>query len=461
MLAPLIPYEIRGAIWYQGESNRYDPELYKSLMPALIENWRKQWQRNLPFYFVQLAPFSYQEPMVGAGLREAQLQTALSVPKTGLVVSADVGNPSDIHPRDKQTIGQRLALQALSQTYDRELIANGPILEKSVRDGAKMKLYFTEANGPIKLSSSQYFEIAGEDQKFYPATPKIIDQNILELSSPEVNAPVAARYAFNNAAEASLFNETGLPASPFRTDDWPLFYGPARLDISYQGQNKRYQVRLLYPASQKHELRYTLDGTLPNASSPIYEGPIAVELGQVLQVRAFQGTLASPYLLEQSFTTHMGMLGVIASQNAGSSRYAASGEYALIDGLLGSLNYQDGKWRGYNGSDLEITLDLGKRVSIDSISTHFLINQAAWIYGPSLVEVEISNNGKNYQSVLAQNLNSEKAVSATEILPIQISLDGRRARFIRLKAKPLAQLPDYHPGAGKAAWMFVDELVVK
>ncbi|MEL7533748.1 MAG: sialate O-acetylesterase, partial [Bacteroidota bacterium] len=240
MLAPIIPYEIRGAIWYQGESNRYDPELYRSLMPALITDWRKQWQRNLPFYFVQLAPFHYLEPMVGAGLREAQLMTALKVPKTGMVVSADVGNPDDIHPRDKQTIGKRLALQALAHTYGQDLIASGPMLERSVRDGAKMKLYFQEGNGPLKLKSSQYFQIAGSDQKFYPATANLLGEHLLELASPEVSEPVAVRYAFSNAAEASLFNELGLPASPFRTDDWPLFYGAPRLDIAYQSQAKRY-----------------------------------------------------------------------------------------------------------------------------------------------------------------------------------------------------------------------------
>lgn len=461
MLAPLIPFELRGVIWYQGESNRYDPALYRDLMPALIADWRKQWQRNLPFYFVQLAPFDYLEPMVGAGLREAQLLTALQVPKTGMVVSGDVGNPDDIHPRDKQTIGKRLALQALRQTYEKELIASGPLLEKSVRDGAKMQLYFQETEGPLVLKSSRYFEIAGADQKFVPASPQLVGAYCLELSSPAVAAPVAVRYAFSNAAEASLFNEAGLPASPFRTDDWPLFYGPAKLDIAYQSLTKGYQVRLLYPSSQAHQLHYTLNGEPPSPSSPVYKTPIRVSLGQVLQVRAFQGTLASPYLLRQSFAAHLGMQGIIAAQNAGSKSYPASGEYALLDGLVGSLDYQDGKWRGYVAEDLSITLDLGKRVSIDSISTHFLINQGAWIYGPASISIEISNNGKHYLSVLGQNLMSENAVSGTEILPIQISLDGRKTRYIRLTAKPLARLPDYHPGAGKPAWLFVDELIVK
>lgn len=461
MIAPIIPFEIRGVIWYQGESNRYDPQLYHDLFPALIQNWRQEWQRNLPFLFVQLAPYKYAEPMVGAGLREAQLQTALQVPKTGMVVSNDVGNPDDIHPTDKRTIGHRLALHALSQTYGKDILASGPVFESSVREEAKLTLNFQDNTSPLRLQSGQYFEIAGADQVFHAAEVKKTGDYSLQLSSEAVSEPMAARYAFSNAAEASLFNQADLPASPFRTDDWPIFYGPAKLDINYIGLAKRYLVKLRYPASQSHALHYTLDGNQPTIDSPRYTETMRVQAGQTLMVRAWRNEIASPYLLEQTFTTHLGMDGIIVSQNAGSKEYAASGAYALIDGIMGTLNLQDGKWRGYEGEAMELTIDLGKRVRINSISTQFLINQGAWIFGPAEIQIEISNNGKSYKSVLAQSLASENLQIMPQILPIELSLNGQKARYIRIIAKPLEQLPANHPGAGKAAWLFVDELVVK
>ncbi|MFK7921344.1 MAG: sialate O-acetylesterase [Bacteroidia bacterium] len=461
MIAPIIPFEIRGVIWYQGESNRYDPQLYADLFPALIQNWRKDWQRNMPFFFVQLAPFNYVEPMVGAGLREAQLQTAQNVPKTGMVVSNDVGNPDDIHPTDKRTIGHRLALYAMAQTYGKDILASGPTFEGSVREGAKLTINFQDNGSPLKLQSEQYFEIAGSDQVFHPAKVKKTGNYSLQLWSDAVNEPLAARYSFSNGAEASLFNEGALPASAFRTDDWPMFYGPAELEINYIGSAKRYLVKLRYPASQQHSLHYTLDGSVPSSGSPLYTKAISIDAGQTLMVKAFQGKIPSPYLLKQVFATHLGMNGLIVSQNAGSKEYAASGEYALVDGLKGTLNYQDGKWRGYTAEALELSLDLGKRVSIDSISIQFLVNQGAWIFGPSEIQIETSNNGRTYKSVLAQSPDSEKAQIKPHILPIVLSLDGQKARYIRVIAKPLDQLPADHPGAGQAAWMFVDELIVK
>lgn len=461
MLAPLIPFEIRGVIWYQGESNRYDPQLYQSLFPALIQNWRSDWQRNLPFYFVQIAPYRYDQPMVGAGIREAQRITANTVSKTGMVVSLDVGDPEDIHPLDKRTIGQRLALQAMAKTYDQSVLADGPVLERIVPGTGYLDLYFAKNGSALDLQSEEGFVIAGADQKFYPAKVNQAGPYQLQLSSEQVANPVAVRYAFDNATEASLFNEMGLPATSFRTDDWPLFFGPAKLSVEYAGPKKGYEVGLSYPASQQHRLHYSLDGSEPSLSSPLYQEKLLLQRGQTIKVRAFADSVPSPYLMTNRFSSHLGMDAEILAQSLGEKQYPASGDFALVDGLTASPSYDDGRWRGYLGDTVLLELDLGRRVRIDSISTHFLQHQGIWVYGPASVEIAVSNNGKRFQSVLTERPDSEKAQSGPQILPFSVGLSGQKVRYIRLLATPISQLPSYHPGAGKAAWLFVDELIVK
>ena len=222
MIFPLIPYNIRGAIWYQGESNVSDPKLYEKLFPIMIKNWRDKWNLgDFPFYFVQIAPYNYGDQTHSEFLREAQLKT-LSVDNTGMAVTLDIGNPQNIHPGDKKDVGERLAFWALSKDYGKKNKYSGPIYTsmKVVHNTIELSFNYSESGLVIKeLDGENNFTIAGNDKVFHKANV-IINGNKLILSSEQVKDPVAVRYAFTNTSEATLFNNDGLPASSFRTDNW-------------------------------------------------------------------------------------------------------------------------------------------------------------------------------------------------------------------------------------------------
>ncbi|SFV02182.1 sialate O-acetylesterase [Pontibacter akesuensis] len=223
MLAPLIPYRIAGVLWYQGETNTAAPQSYARLFPALINRWRSEWGYDFPFYYAQIAPFKYGRPLEGVLLRDAQ-RKALSVPGTGMVVTSDIGNINDIHPRNKQDVGKRFANLALNKTYGRKnLPFSGPLYREMKTEGSKVRLYFDHAENGLVMKGKQltHFEIAGEDQQFVPAKARV-DGKTLVVSAPGVKKPVAVRFAWSNTAEPNLFNKEGLPASSFRTDDWPI-----------------------------------------------------------------------------------------------------------------------------------------------------------------------------------------------------------------------------------------------
>jgi sialate O-acetylesterase len=223
MIAPLVPFAIRGAIWYQGESNRPRAHQYRALFPALIADWREQWGRgDFPFYYVQIAPFAYENDAgEAAELREAQT-LALRVPNTGMAVTMDVGNPTDIHPKDKRTVGERLARWALAKTYGKaEVVCSGPLYKTQKIEGGAIRLVFDHAQGLTAQGDTlARFTIAGENRKFVPAEARIDGETIV-VSSASVPRPVAVRFAWGAADEARLLNAAGLPAPSFRTDTWP------------------------------------------------------------------------------------------------------------------------------------------------------------------------------------------------------------------------------------------------
>lgn len=226
MIHPFIQFAIRGAIWYQGESNVGRAYQYRELFPLMISDWREKWGRgDFPFYFVQLANFmkvnDQPEATGWAALREAQLQT-LSTPNTGMAVSIDIGDGEDIHPKNKQDVGGRLALIALANTYGQKVPFSGPLFKASQVKGNEMVLSFTHADGGLRSSDGKPltgFAVAGEDQKFHWADAKIQGNEVV-ISSERVAKPVAVRYAWANNPVCNLANEAGLPASPFRTDSW-------------------------------------------------------------------------------------------------------------------------------------------------------------------------------------------------------------------------------------------------
>ena len=227
MIAPLIPYAVKGAIWYQGESNAGRPYQYRKLLPTLITDWRGRFGvGEFPFLVVQLANFmARQKEPVEPGwayLREAQLLTALRLRNVGLAVTIDIGEARDIHPKNKQDVGRRLALAALALAYGRDLEYSGPIYKKMQVEGNKIRLFFDHVDGGLVARGGgklKGFAVAGKDRKFFWADAEI-DGRTVVVSSPEVPEPAAVRYAWANNPVCNLYNEVGLPASPFRTDDW-------------------------------------------------------------------------------------------------------------------------------------------------------------------------------------------------------------------------------------------------
>jgi sialate O-acetylesterase len=226
MIAPLTPYAIRGAIWYQGESNAGRAYQYRTLFPLMIRDWRKAWSEgDFPFYFVQLANWqpAKSEPSESewAELREAQTMT-LREPHTGMAVIIDIGDTNDIHPRNKLDVGHRLAVWALADTYHQKVETSGPLFQSFSIDGDKVRIRFGHSGG-FKTSDGQApkgFAIAGADRKFIWADARIDGETIV-VSSHNVPSPVAVRYAWADNPSVNLYNGANLPASPFRTDDWP------------------------------------------------------------------------------------------------------------------------------------------------------------------------------------------------------------------------------------------------
>ncbi|MBD0831622.1 sialate O-acetylesterase [Aestuariibaculum sediminum] len=224
MVAPLIPFKIAGAIWYQGEANRVSPHIYKDVLSALIENWRAEWGYNFPFYFVQIAPFNYKEKHAGVLIREAQLKTFKDVYNTGMVVVSDIGNINNIHPKNKQDVGKRLAQWALTKNYnDKGKAFSGPIYREVKKEGQKMVIYFDYAEDGLMKNGDELteFEICGADKIFIKARAKI-KGDIVMVWHNKIKNPLAVRFAWNNKAEPNLYNKAGLPASCFRTDDWDI-----------------------------------------------------------------------------------------------------------------------------------------------------------------------------------------------------------------------------------------------
>ncbi len=224
MIHPLVPFGIRGAIWYQGESNHKDGMLYFEKMKALIGGWRQVWgQGEFPFYFVQIAPFGhlYTDDQLPR-LWEAQ-NAALSIPNTGMAVTNDISDLEDIHPRNKLDVGRRLALWALAKTYGRaDTVCSGPLYKSMNVEDGRIRIIFDHVGKGLVARDGKpldWFTVAGADHKFVAAQAEI-DGDSLIVWSDEVSRPAAVRFAWSMKAEPNLMNKEGLPASAFRTDDW-------------------------------------------------------------------------------------------------------------------------------------------------------------------------------------------------------------------------------------------------
>jgi sialate O-acetylesterase len=219
MIAPLTNYNIAGAIWYQGESNVARPDIYDDQFEAMIADWRAQWKKDFPFYFVQIAPFEFYGPENNSAfLREAQTHT-LRLENTGMVVISDIGNIKDIHPKNKQDVGKRLANWALARHYQTiESEVSGPIYREMKIEGDKIRIFFDHVSEGLTQNGSELtdFEIADADMNFVGAKA-VIEGNTVLVYSKQVKHPKEVRFAWNNVATPNLFNSEGLPASCFRT----------------------------------------------------------------------------------------------------------------------------------------------------------------------------------------------------------------------------------------------------
>lgn len=221
MISPIVPFTIKGVIWYQGEANTGRAKQYARLFPAMIEDWRSKWNIEFPFYYVQIAPYRYGEGTNSQELREAQLMT-LSTPKTGMAVTMDIGNPDNIHPANKTDVGKRLALLALAKDYGKDLAYSGPVYKSMKIENGKAILSFEHANGGLMvnpINGENNFLIAGSNKKFVTAEVKVKGGELI-VYSRSISKPVAVRYAWSDIQEGTLFNKSGLPSSSFRTDRW-------------------------------------------------------------------------------------------------------------------------------------------------------------------------------------------------------------------------------------------------
>jgi sialate O-acetylesterase len=234
MIHPVIPYAIRGAIWYQGEHNTGNAYDYRMLLPGMIEDWRTRWgQDDFPFLIVQLpnygSPTENPADSKWAVMRESQLVAAKQTKNAGLATTIDIGEARNIHPGNKRDVGARLARVALALEYGRDIVPTGPIVKDADVDGQAIRLSFENVGKGLVAKGGEglaEFVIAGEDRKFVPAEAKIDGEQVV-VSSPAVAKPIAVRYAWaSNPENANLYNKAGLPASPFRTDNWPVITQP-------------------------------------------------------------------------------------------------------------------------------------------------------------------------------------------------------------------------------------------
>lgn len=235
MIHPLIPFAFQGAIWYQGESNATRAFEYRTLFPTMIQDWRTRWGREFPFLCVQLAPYADGDAdgVRYAELRDAQLFATKKLKRVGMAVITDVGNLLDIHPKDKLTVGTRLALAARGTVYGQKIVYSGPVYREMKVDGNSIVLGFNHVGGGLagRYQTLNGFEICGADREFYPAKA-VVKAGTIVVNSPKVKQPVAVRYGWKNYPVVNLFNKTqdgktfALPASPFRTDDFPLTTQP-------------------------------------------------------------------------------------------------------------------------------------------------------------------------------------------------------------------------------------------
>ncbi len=462
MIHPLIPFALKGAIWYQGESNRGEAILYEKLFPTMIKNWRDDWQQgNFPFYFVQLAPYNYDVPIEGAMLRDAQRKT-LSVPNTGMAVTMDIGNPTDIHPRNKVDVGERLALWALAKDYEKkDIVYSGPLYKSISVEEKKARIYFTHTGSGLMVKGEEltHFEIAGKNRIFYTAKAVIDGESIL-VESKKVNKPLAVRYAFNNTDEPNLYNKEELPASSFRTDDWQSNTETLTILSQFDISNNKFIVELK-SKSKRSQIRYTTDGTVPNLQSKLYSQPLEFDGPVAISARSFVGGIGSVAIVKSELLRHKAAGRNVKYVESYSTKYAGGGDFCLVNSLRGSDNFADGFWQGFEGSNLDVIIDLGKKQSVKRVAIGALQANRSWIFFPKSVTILLSDNGEKFNKVAEITNDVSVKLEGNIQKTFEAIIEKKSGRYIKIIAENIGVIPDWHPGTGGKAWIFVDEIIVE
>lgn len=456
MISPLIPFDIAGAIWYQGETNSANPFVYRRLFPTMIESWRTAFNKEFPFYYVQLAPFKYGHPMIGALVQEAQLKTMSAIENVGMAVTNDIGDVYDIHPQNKQDVGKRLAAWALGKNYNKPVVCSGPLVQSFEQKDHSIMIHFQYAEGlHFKGGTPKELFIAGSDGHFLPAEATIENSKLI-VSHKDIKNPAHVRYAFSNTAVGNLYNTAGLPASPFRTDDRSIILTTVDIDIK---QSDDFPVIHLSTEEQAEAILYTLDGSPPGPDAAKYSNPLSMSESFQLRARAIVNGQLSEAITEKNFLFSKSTYAQVSLESSYNDFYASSGKNALTDGLLGSFNFNDGNWQGYQEVDIQATVDLGEIQKINTIKTQFLGSQGVWIFLPSEIQFSISKDGEFFETIhtIKNTTNQDPKISIQEVAKTAIR---KKARFIRITAKNAGPCPDWHPGAGGKSWVFMDEIII-
>jgi hypothetical protein len=470
MINPLLNCRIQGVIWYQGEANVNDAMHYRKLFPAMILDWRNKFkQGDFPFYYVQIAPYKYYEAISGALLREAQLMT-LSLPGTGMVVTTDIGNTEDMHPVNKQEVGRRLALIALAKAYKNDRIEySGPlfkgfdIIENSAGIPNTIRIYFDHAGtGLVARGDNPVdFHIADKNKIFREAQVRI-DGKTLLVWNDNIAEPQAVRFGFTNTDQPNLYNSEGLPASPFRTDDWQIYTGEVTIQSIVHKSKNGYQVE--FSSDDPDALiRYSTNGVDPDISSRLYRRPFILKDTTEIRARAFREDIGSAKITSQKSRPHKSIRKKVRLRYPAAGRYSGGGALGLVDGIIGSEEFTDEPWLGFEAYDFHATIKLERAKHINNVQVRFLENQVAWIFLPAYVDISYSLDGKTYTSAkkIITSYDENKEGIAIEVFETDFSKENGRINFIKIYGKNLRRCPAWHPGAGDKAWIFADEIIIE
>jgi hypothetical protein len=327
-------------------------------------------------------------------------------------------------------------------------------------EGNKIRLNFDHVGSGLLCKGEKLtdFQIAGEDRVFFPAEA-IIDDNTVLVSSKHVKNPLAVRFAFRNGDEPNFFNKEGLPASTFRTDNWELITDKAIINGSFD--EKKGNIIISINTEKDKEVRFTLDGTKPVSDSKIYSAPITITDDAIIKARVFVDGKASLLLSEMRIEKHLATGKSLEYKNKYVSRYSGGGNFALVNSVFGSMDFRDGRWQGFQGDNLEVVIDFETSTDISSVAVNCLQIVNSWIIFPKEIEVFISDDGLSFTKISV--LENEIPLKTREdtIHSFKTQFDTVKTKYLKVVAKNYGPLPEWHNGAGKDSWIFVDEIVVE